>query len=73
MKILPYRLSGIFVIELESHEDARGYFVRTYDSEVFEHNGLVTKWVQENQSLPTNNGIIRGLHFQKTQYSETKF
>jgi len=46
--------------------------MRTYDREVFAARGLVTNWVQENQSLSRRRGTIRGLHFQVPPFAETK-
>jgi dTDP-4-dehydrorhamnose 3,5-epimerase len=65
-------IEGLFEIHLAAREDARGYFMRTYDVGLFEKNGLQTEWVQENQSLSVEVGTIRGLHFQRPPFSETK-
>ena len=50
----------------------RGYFMRTYDCEIFAKLGLQTQWVQENQSMSVLQGTVRGLHFQRPPYAETK-
>lgn len=73
MKIEKLKLKGTYEITLAPIYDKRGYFMRAYDKKIFEEHNLINEWVQENQSLSTNNGIIRGLHFQKPPYSETKF
>lgn len=52
--------------------DDRGYFMRSYDRSIFEEHGLVTDWVQENQSYSKRKGVIRGLHFQAPPHTETK-
>lgn len=72
MQITPLKLNGTYIIDLEAHQDQRGYFARTYDENVFSEHGLVTSWVQENQSSSVQKGIIRGLHFQKPPHAETK-
>ena len=72
MKIERLKLKGTYEITLAPINDKRGYFMRAYDKNIFEEHNLINEWVQENQSLSTNNGIIRGLHFQKPPYSETK-
>ncbi len=46
--------------------------MRTYDQEIFREHVLTTSWVQENQSLSTRKGLIRGLHFQRPPHAETK-
>ena len=60
------------MINLKPYRDSRGYFVETYDLEIFRERGLQTDWKQENQSYNTESGIIRGLHFQKPPFAQTK-
>jgi len=72
MDIKPLKLKGSFEIQLFPKGDIRGYFMRTYDYDTFVHQGLQTKWIQENQSLSTDINIVRGLHFLKPPYTETK-
>jgi dTDP-4-dehydrorhamnose 3,5-epimerase len=50
----------------------RGFFMRTYDVDIFRRAGLDRDWVQENHSRSEQKGIIRGLHLQLPPYSETK-
>ena len=66
------KLKGVFEIDLESHEDDRGFFMRVYDDKVFMNYGLHQSWVQENHSYSKKKGSIRGLHFQFPPYAETK-
>ncbi len=72
MEIKPLKLDGTYEIILAPRNDDRGYFMRVYDEEIMRQHGLKTFWVQENQSLSTKKGLIRGLHFQKPPYAETK-
>lgn len=72
MEILETDIEGVFLIRLAAREDERGYFMRTYDREIFLQRGLQTQWVQENQSLSVLQGTLRGLHFQRGEAAETK-
>lgn len=72
MDIRPLRLSGAFEIVLQPKSDERGYFLRAYDTALFTQAGLNTSWVQENEARSVRKGIVRGLHFQKPPYAETK-
>ncbi len=72
MKIERLKLSGSFKIILDPRKDERGYFVRTFDKPIFQAHGLVTDWMQENQSLSSRRGTLRGLHFQRPPHAETK-
>jgi dTDP-4-dehydrorhamnose 3,5-epimerase len=73
MTITPLPLAGAFEITLAPRGDERGYFMRAYCEQTFREHGLVTHWVQDNQSLSTQVGIVRGLHFQRGTHAETKF
>lgn len=72
MEIIPLKLKGSYEIRLAPRGDERGYFMRTYDREMFRDNGLQTEWMQENQSLSTQLHTIRGLHFLLPPHTETK-
>ncbi|MEK7506087.1 MAG: dTDP-4-dehydrorhamnose 3,5-epimerase [Patescibacteria group bacterium] len=72
MVIKERKLKGVFEITLEPHEDARGFFVRTYDKNVFGERGIAREWVQENESFSKKKGVVRGLHFQYPPHSEGK-
>lgn len=72
MLIKERKLKGVFEIDLESQEDHRGFFMRTYDDTVFRDYGLHQNWVQENHSYSKKKGTLRGLHFQFPPHAETK-
>jgi dTDP-4-dehydrorhamnose 3,5-epimerase len=65
-------LPGAYEIRTHPHVDERGAFARTYDEELFSAQGLHRAWVQDNQSISTRQGVIRGLHFQRPPHAETK-
>ncbi len=72
MEIKEYKINGVFEIQLQPRNDERGFFMRTYDIDIFDQFGIKNKWVQENHSCSLKKDIIRGLHFQLPQYTETK-
>ena len=72
MDIAERKLSGVFEIQLIPSADARGFFMRSFDAEIFKNAGLERPWVQENHSRSERRGIIRGLHFQFPPFAETK-
>src|SRR3989344_4573809 len=65
-------LQGVFEIELEAHQDERGFFMRVYDDKAFQMQGLKTRWVEESVSFSLKKGTIRGLHFQRPPFAEAK-
>jgi len=64
--------SGVFLIEIEKLKDDRGFFARTFDSNFFEDNGLISKFVQSSISYNIQKGTLRGMHYQIDPYAETK-
>jgi dTDP-4-dehydrorhamnose 3,5-epimerase len=71
MKITPTGFEGLLIIEPDVFDDSRGYFFETYNRRVFAENGIQTRFVQDNQSCSKKN-VIRGLHFQKPPFAQTK-
>jgi len=72
MKFKKSKIQGAFEIKLDPFEDDRGYFMRTYDDQIFKNKGIIHSWVQENHSFSKNKNTLRGLHFQLQPYAETK-
>lgn len=63
MEFKELKLKGVFEITLIPHFDARGFFSRTFDENIFSQFGITSKWVQENHSGSLKKDTIRGLHF----------
>ena len=59
-------IEGVFIAEPAVFPDERGYFMETYNENDFKEEGIDLTFVQDNQSK-SSNGVLRGLHFQKTQ------
>jgi dTDP-4-dehydrorhamnose 3,5-epimerase len=71
MQFEPLQLEGAYLITPPLVKDDRGYFSVTYQKEPFAELGLVTDWVQDNQSY-SHKDVIRGFHFQLPPHTETK-
>lgn len=71
MPILKTEFPDLVVFEPVVFGDARGYFFESYNENVFKAEGLDYRWVQDNQSS-SGYGVIRGLHFQKGAFAQTK-
>jgi len=52
--------------------DARGYFTETWSDRRFRQEIANVTFVQDNQSVSTKKGTLRGLHFQKPPYAQGK-
>jgi dTDP-4-dehydrorhamnose 3,5-epimerase len=68
----PTRLKGAWVVNLERHEDERGFFARAWCQREFEARGLVAGLVQANIGFTVRRGTIRGLHYQVAPFGEAK-
>lgn len=72
MNYLPTSIEGVFVIEPRRFGDSRGYFMETFKLAEFRENvDPGAEFVQCNESMSTR-GVLRGLHFQKGEYSQAK-
>jgi dTDP-4-dehydrorhamnose 3,5-epimerase len=66
-------LAGAFVVDLERHQDDRGFFARSFCQREFAAHGLPPAMVQGNVAFNRHRGTLRGLHFQFPPAAETKF
>ena len=72
MKIEKLGLEGLLLIEPAKHGDARGFFSETFRADKFEALAGPVRFVQDNQSLSTKKGTVRGLHYQKAPRGQAK-
>jgi len=71
MEFKKTKIEGVYVIEPRVFNDSRGYFFEAWKQEEFDANiGHVT-FVQDNESK-SSYGVLRGLHFQKGEFSQAK-
>ena len=65
MKSYKTKLPEVIILEPDVFEDERGFFLESYNQEVFNKLlGKKIKFVQDNHSKSAK-GVIRGLHYQK--------
>ena len=72
MRFTPARLDGAYLVELERHDDARGYFARTFCARDFAEHGLEPAVAQSSVSYNYARGTLRGMHYQSPPGVETK-
>ena len=71
MNYIETEIQGVYVLEPRVFQDARGYFMETWNQEDFDkHVGKVT-FIQDNESK-SSYGVLRGLHYQKGDFSQAK-
>ena len=71
MKVLTTAIEGVVILEPEVFGDARGYFFESYSQRKFDEQVRSVRFVQDNESH-SRYGVLRGLHFQKGRYAQSK-
>ncbi|MBQ8336537.1 MAG: dTDP-4-dehydrorhamnose 3,5-epimerase [Bacteroidaceae bacterium] len=71
MEVIKTDIEGVVIIEPRIFNDDRGYFYESFSQREFEEKVCRTTFVQDNQSK-SSYGVVRGLHFQKPPYSQSK-
>lgn len=65
-------IDGVWVLEPKVFNDNRGYFFESYrQSDFDEHIGRHVEFIQDNESK-SSFGVLRGLHYQKGEFSQAK-
>lgn len=72
MQLIKEALNGVKVIQPRVFEDHRGYFYESYNINAMKSVGLEDNFIQDNQSLSTEQGVLRGLHFQNPPHDQAK-
>lgn len=76
MEVHKTEIEGVLILEPRVFQDARGYFFesfsqRDFDAQVAPILGHSVTFVQDNESMSTY-GVVRGLHFQKPPFTQSK-
>ncbi len=71
MNVIKTSIDGVFIIEPRIFEDERGYFFESFSQREFDEKIGPIRFVQDNESK-SNYGVMRGLHFQRPPYTQSK-
>ena len=72
MFIEPTSIDGLYTVDLDRHEDDRGFFARVWCVNELSDEGLTAGFVQASISYNAKANTLRGLHYQTEPYGETK-
>jgi dTDP-4-dehydrorhamnose 3,5-epimerase len=72
MDILPQAISPVMILRPKRFGDARGYFSELYSRKALQRQSLDFEFIQDNISLSSDRGVVRGLHFQTAPSEQTK-
>ena len=72
INVVETAIPGVLIIEPKAFGDARGYFMESFNAREFaQKTGLEVSFVQDNLSR-SRRGVLRGLHFQRPPYAQSK-
>ena len=72
MKFTKTKLEGVIIIEPVVFGDHRGFFMESWSQKKMEEAGLYYDFVQDNHSMSSVKGTLRGIHFQKGDKAQAK-
>ena len=71
MNIIKTDIPEVLILEPRIFNDDRGYFFESFNLKDFEEKVGKINFVQDNESR-SSYGVVRGLHYQKMPYSQSK-
>lgn len=71
MEIIKTSIEGLVIIQPKVFKDERGYFMESFKESFIKENFPDIHFIQDNESRSTY-GVLRGLHFQKPPFEQTK-
>ena len=71
MEVIRTAIDGVVIIEPRVFRDSRGYFFESFNLKEFEQKVRPVNFVQDNESC-SSYGVLRGLHFQKPPFAQSK-
>jgi len=72
MNVVKTAIPDVLILEPKVFGDSRGYFFESFNAREFaEKTGLDVVFVQDNESQ-SRYGVLRGLHFQRPPFSQSK-
>ena len=71
MEIIKTFIEDLVIIQPKVFEDERGYFTESFKDSFIKENFPEINFIQDNESK-SSYGVLRGLHFQKPPFEQTK-
>lgn len=71
MNVIKTDIDGVVIIEPRIFGDPRGYFFESFSQRDFDAQVRTVRFVQDNESRSCY-GVLRGLHFQKPPFTQSK-
>ncbi len=71
MNVIHTKIEGLVILEPRVFKDERGYFFESFSQREFDEKVRPVHFVQDNESM-SSYGVMRGLHFQRPPYTQSK-
>ena len=71
MKVIKTDIEDVVILKPDVFGDNRGYFMESWSQPRFDEAVRPVRFVQDNESK-SRYGVLRGLHYQKGRYSQSK-
>jgi dTDP-4-dehydrorhamnose 3,5-epimerase len=72
MHVERLQIPDVLLLRPQRREDARGFFVETYQRKKLAEAGIACDFVQDNMSFSAEAGTLRGLHYQRPPHAQAK-
>ena len=72
MHLIGKPLPGLALVALQRHRDERGSFAETFNRAAMAELGIDYEFVQDNESVSTAAGTVRGIHLQLKPHAQGK-
>ncbi len=72
MEIINTSIPEVKIVKPRIFSDNRGWFYESFNAAKLSELGIKTVFVQDNRSYSERKGTLRGIHFQKAPYAQTK-
>lgn len=71
MEVIQTAIPGVVILQPRVFTDQRGYFFESFSQREFDEKVRPIRFVQDNESM-SSRGVLRGLHYQKMPYTQSK-
>ena len=68
----PLAVAGPYLIDVEPHEDHRGFYAQSFSAREFRTHGLIETFLECGISYNTRRGTVRGMHLQIAPHAQAK-
>ena len=72
MRLIETGLPQLVLLEPKLFRDERGFFLESYSREAFAGLGIGADFVQDNHAYSAQPFVLRGLHFQRPPFAQSK-